>query len=64
MPMRWPVQRAAEYIASRLDKRPFEIAFPRPFIAALLLLAHLPKRLQLALGRRMARGESSIKDRP
>ncbi|UTW09142.1 SDR family NAD(P)-dependent oxidoreductase [Pseudomonas benzenivorans] len=64
MPMRWPVRRAAEYIASRLDRHPFEIAFPRPFIAVLLLLAHLPKRLQLALGRRMARSESSIKDRP
>ncbi|WP_439886251.1 SDR family NAD(P)-dependent oxidoreductase [Pseudomonas sp. MBLB4123] len=64
MPMRWPVQRAAEHIASRLDKRPLEIAFPRPFIAALRLLAHLPGRLQLAIGRRMARRATASKERP
>ncbi|SEI44096.1 Short-chain dehydrogenase [Azotobacter beijerinckii] len=55
MPMRWPVDRAARHIAERLDRRPFEIAFPGPFVALLRLLAHLPKRLQLALGRRLAR---------
>jgi NAD(P)-dependent dehydrogenase (short-subunit alcohol dehydrogenase family) len=55
MPMRWPVKKAADHIADRLDKRPLEIAFPGPFIWALSLLAHLPKRLQLALGKRMAR---------
>ncbi|MGV8844357.1 MAG: SDR family NAD(P)-dependent oxidoreductase [Pseudomonas sp.] len=55
MPMRWPVAKAARHIAQRLDKRPYEIAFPGAFIAALILLAHLPKRLQLALGRRLAR---------
>lgn len=55
MPMRWPVEKAARHIAERLDKRPYEIAFPGPFIATLLLLAHLPKGLQLALGKRMAR---------
>lgn len=55
MPMRWPVEKAVQHIACRLDKRPYEIAFPGPFIASLLLLAHLPKRLQLAIGTRMAR---------
>ena len=55
MPMRWSVTKAARHIAQRLDKRPYEIAFPGPFIAALILLAHLPKRLQLALGKRLAR---------
>ncbi|WP_372865779.1 SDR family NAD(P)-dependent oxidoreductase [Pseudomonas sp.] len=55
MPMRWPVDKAARHIAERLDKQPYEIAFPGPFIAILLLLAHLPKRLQVAIGKRMAR---------
>lgn len=55
MPMRWPVDKAARHIAERLDKRPYEIAFPGPFIVILLLLAHLPKRLQVAIGKRMAR---------
>ena len=55
MPMRWPVEKAARHIAERLDKRPYEIAFPGPFIATLRLLAHLPKGLQLAIGKRMAR---------
>lgn len=55
MPMRWPVSKAAAYIITRLERRPLEIAFPGPFIAALRLLAVLPQRLQLALGRRMAR---------
>jgi hypothetical protein len=55
MPMRWPVGKAAVYISTRLDKRPLEIAFPGPFIAALRALALLPQRLQLTLGRRMAR---------
>ncbi|WPC05928.1 SDR family NAD(P)-dependent oxidoreductase [Pseudomonas benzenivorans] len=64
MPMRWPVQRAAAHIASRLDQRPLEIAFPRPFIAALRLLAHLPGRLQLAIGRRMARRATTPTERP
>lgn len=57
MPMRWPVNKAARYIAARLERRPLEIAFPRPFIAALALLSHLPARLQLALGKRLARSE-------
>ncbi|MGY2187714.1 putative oxidoreductase [compost metagenome] len=55
MPMRWPVRKAAVYIATRLERRPLEIAFPGPFIAALRLLAALPQRLQLALGKLMAR---------
>lgn len=58
MPMRWPVNKAATYIATRLDKRPLEIAFPGPFIAVLRLLAALPQRLQLALGKRMARPDT------
>jgi len=62
MPMRWPVERAARHIAERLPRRPFEIAFPGAFVAILLLLAHLPRRLQLALGRRMSR--STTEDRP
>ena len=61
MPMRWPVDKAARHIAERLEQRPFEIAFPGPFIAILQLLAHLPKRLQVAIGTRMAR---TPKDRP
>ncbi|MEO4047525.1 SDR family NAD(P)-dependent oxidoreductase [Pseudomonas sp. CAU 1711] len=57
MPMRWPVDKAARHIARCLERRPYEIAFPTPFIATLLLLAHLPKGLQLALGKRLARTE-------
>lgn len=62
MPMSWPVKKAASYIAQGLQRRrrPLEIAFPGPFILALRLLALLPARLQLALGKRMAR--SSAKD--
>lgn len=59
MPMRWPVERAARHIAERLDKRPHEIAFPPPFIAVLKLLGSLPSRLQLAIGRRLARNEDT-----
>ncbi|MCU9949291.1 SDR family NAD(P)-dependent oxidoreductase [Pseudomonas sp. PDM13] len=55
MPMRWPVQRAAHHIVQRLPRRPLEIAFPGPFIFALRLLARLPARLRLALGRRLVR---------
>lgn len=55
MPMRWPADKAARRIADGLDRRAPEIAFPAPFIALLLLLAHLPGRLQLALTRRMSR---------
>ncbi|MHC8400815.1 SDR family NAD(P)-dependent oxidoreductase [Pseudomonas sp. MDT1-17] len=55
MPMRWPVNKAADYIATRLERRPLEISFPGPFIAALRVLAILPQRLQLMLGKLMAR---------
>jgi len=62
MPMRWPVEKAARYIAERLHQQPFEINFPGPFIAMLKLLGHLPKRLQVAIGARMARTEAKTKD--
>lgn len=57
MPMSWPAPKAARFIAQRLEKfrRPLEIAFPWPFILTLKLLALLPERLQLALGKRMVR---------
>lgn len=64
MPMRWPVQRAARHIVERLQRRPLEIAFPGPFIAALLLLAHLPARLRLAFGKRLARSGATAEDKP
>jgi NAD(P)-dependent dehydrogenase (short-subunit alcohol dehydrogenase family) len=57
MPMRWSAEKAAQYIAKRLAKRPYEIAFPGPFITILKLLASLPMHLQVALGKRMARSE-------
>ena len=55
MPMRWSAPKAAQHICQRLDKRPLEIAFPTLFIAILKLLSTLPKRLQLAMGKRLAR---------
>lgn len=55
MPWRWPVTRAASFIAARLHKRPYEITFPLPFIASLKLLGALPTCLQLAIGKRLAR---------
>jgi NAD(P)-dependent dehydrogenase (short-subunit alcohol dehydrogenase family) len=55
MPLRWSAAKAAVHIAAKLNQRPYEIAFPGLFIGILLLLAHLPKRLQLAIGKRMAR---------
>ncbi len=58
MPMRWPVHRAAHHIAARLERRPYEIAFPGPFIATLRLLGLLPQCLRLALGKRLSRTES------
>lgn len=59
MPMRWPVDKAARHIVARLEQQPYEIAFPGAFIAALKLLGYLPKGLQLALGKRLARTESA-----
>lgn len=58
MPMRWPADKAARRIADGLDRRALEIAFPRPFIALLLLLAHLPGHLRLAVTQRMSRNPS------
>lgn len=55
MPMRWSAPKAAQHICQHLDKRPLEIAFPALFIAILKLLSSLPKRLQLVLGKRLAR---------
>lgn len=55
MPMRWPAPKAAQHICQRLEKRPLEIAFPTLFIAILRVLANVPKRLQVALGKRLAR---------
>ncbi|MDD0977484.1 SDR family NAD(P)-dependent oxidoreductase [Pseudomonas fontis] len=55
MPMCWPAAKAAQHIATRLDRRPYEIAFPAPFIFGLRLAALLPKRVQLMLAKRMSR---------
>jgi len=57
MSMRWSASKAARYIASRLVKkrRPLEIAFPLPLVLTLKLLALLPERVQLTLGKRMMR---------
>jgi NAD(P)-dependent dehydrogenase (short-subunit alcohol dehydrogenase family) len=66
MPMRWPAPKAARYIADRLEKnrRPLEIAFPFLFILALKAIAALPVRLQIALGKRMARSSASARKTP
>lgn len=55
MPQRWPVARAADYIAERLPAQPLEIAFPFAFTLAIRTLGHLPASWRLALGRRLAR---------
>nr|WP_272887467.1 SDR family NAD(P)-dependent oxidoreductase [Stutzerimonas stutzeri] len=60
MPMSWPANKAARHIARCLERRPLHIAFPAPFIAVLRLLSLLPARLQVALGRRLAR--TSLKE--
>ncbi|MDY7559019.1 SDR family NAD(P)-dependent oxidoreductase [Pseudomonas sp. 10B1] len=66
MPMRWPVDKAARHIAERLQRshRPLEIAFPTAFILSLRLIAMLPKRLQLLLGKHLARTSSTEKVTP
>ncbi|MEX6501737.1 SDR family NAD(P)-dependent oxidoreductase [Pseudomonas zhanjiangensis] len=64
MPMRWPVQRAARHIVERLPRRPLEISFPGPFITTLRLLARLPGRLRLALGKRLARSGPTGEEQP
>jgi NAD(P)-dependent dehydrogenase (short-subunit alcohol dehydrogenase family) len=55
MPFRWSVEQAAREIARRLPAQPCEINFPKPFIAILRLLGALPKWLQVAIGKRLAR---------
>lgn len=55
MPLSWPADKAARHIWEKLQDRPYEIAFPALFMAALWPLAHLPKRLQVAIGKRMSR---------
>ncbi|MDF0732388.1 SDR family NAD(P)-dependent oxidoreductase [Pseudomonas entomophila] len=55
MPVLWSAERAAQYIAKRLPRRPLEIRFPTLFIIVLRLLGALPARWRLALGRRLAR---------
>ncbi|MGC3893612.1 SDR family NAD(P)-dependent oxidoreductase [Pseudomonas urmiensis] len=55
MPQLWTAQRAAQYIARRLPRRPLEINFPGLFTLLLRLLGALPARLRLALGQRLAR---------
>ncbi|WP_122448550.1 SDR family NAD(P)-dependent oxidoreductase [Pseudomonas viridiflava] len=64
MPMRWPVEKAARYIADNLKRvrRPLEIAFPTAFILSMKLLALLPVRVRFAIGKRMARSETGHKD--
>ncbi|OLU27737.1 short-chain dehydrogenase [Pseudomonas sp. PA15(2017)] len=59
-PMRWSAHKAARHIAKLLHARPLEIAFPGPLIAALGVLGRLPARLQLALSRRLTRGERDM----
>ncbi|QXI27722.1 SDR family NAD(P)-dependent oxidoreductase [Pseudomonas vanderleydeniana] len=63
MPLSWPADKAAEHICGRLPKRPLEIAFPALFMAGLWPLSRLPKRLQLAVGKLMARDGSQTEDR-
>jgi NAD(P)-dependent dehydrogenase (short-subunit alcohol dehydrogenase family) len=53
MPMRWDSNQAARHIAAKLPQRPFEINFPRLFIASLKLTAMLPKSWQFALTKRL-----------
>ncbi|NES09786.1 SDR family NAD(P)-dependent oxidoreductase, partial [Pseudomonas laurentiana] len=55
MPLRWSAEKAARHIAQKLERRPYEVAFPALFIACLKLLGHLPKHWQLAVGKRLAR---------
>lgn len=66
MPMRWSAEKAGRYIFERLQtpKRPLEISFPWVFITALKVLAMLPDRAQLAIGKRMVRsaGKTSSDD--
>ena len=64
MPMRWPAARAAQLIARRLPRQPYEIAFPLPFICTLRLLGALPLCLQVAIGKRLARSPAPEEANP
>ncbi|WP_248746759.1 MULTISPECIES: SDR family NAD(P)-dependent oxidoreductase [unclassified Pseudomonas] len=61
MPLSWSAEKAAEHICEKLRQRPLEIAFPALFMAALWPLSRLPRRLQLAIGKRMARTSAQNK---
>lgn len=51
----WPASKAASYICQHLQKRPREIVFPTRFLKVLNVLANLPKRLHMALTKRLSR---------
>ena len=55
MPQRWSADKAAQFICTQLEKHPYDITFPALFISVLRLLASLPKRLQVSIGKRLAR---------
>jgi short-subunit dehydrogenase len=55
MPQRWSAEQAAQFICARLDKHPRDITFPALFTRVLRLLAHLPTRWQVGIGKRLAR---------
>lgn len=59
---RWPASKAAAYICQQLQKRPREVVFPTRLLKLLNLLATLPKRVQVALAKRLSRnqGETSL----
>lgn len=54
MPMRISAQRATQYIIKGLEKRPFEIHFPKRFSYLLKLISLLPERLRFKLTTSMA----------
>ena len=58
----WPASKAASYICQQLLKRPREIVFPTRFLKLLNFLTTLPKRLHLALAKRLTgtQGETSL----
>jgi short-subunit dehydrogenase len=66
MPMRWSAEKAGRYIFERLEvaRRPLEISFPWAFITTLKLLALLPERAQLAIGKRMTRSARDTSSEP
>ena len=60
MPFTWSVKKAAQTIARRLTKQPYEISFPLPFVGILRLIGALPKFLQVAIGKRLARPATPV----